>query len=260
MKIRAKMTGILLCCGLIPLASAVAVGYLSVNSVLKSVRDNADQALTQAVESSFQGQRDLKRAQIEDYFKTINDQVLTFADNRMVVESMRHFRAAFRTYRAEAGIDVTKLADMRRELEDFYVNKFGAEFASQNSGREIEAKRLLGQLQDDTVALQHAYIAANPNPLGSKHLLDSAETSTRYGELHEVSHPVVRNYLDKFGYYDIFLIDSETGEIVYSVFKEIDYGTSLMDGPYAQTNFGKAFRKAKQLGKDGGAVLVDFAQ
>jgi methyl-accepting chemotaxis protein len=43
----------------------------------------------------------------------------------------------------------------------------------------------------------------------------------------------VRNYLEKFGYYDIFLVDPETGDIVYSVFKELDYSTSLIDGPYA---------------------------
>jgi len=71
---------------------------------------------------------------------------------------------------------------------------------------------------------------------------------------------VVRNYLEKFGYYDIFLVDSQTGDIVYSVFKELDYTTSLIDGPYAQTNFGEAFRQANGLTDPDDFVLVDFRQ
>ena len=47
--------------------------------------------------------------------------------------------------------------------------------------------------------------------------------------------------LKKFGYYDIFLIDPQSGHIVYSVFKELDYATSLSSGPYRNTNFAQAF-------------------
>jgi len=70
----------------------------------------------------------------------------------------------------------------------------------------------------------------------------------------------VRSFLDKFGYYDIFLIDDKTGDIVYSVFKELDFTTSLVNGPYAQTNFGEAFRKANALTSADQFVLVDFKQ
>ncbi len=33
------------------------------------------------------------------------------------------------------------------------------------------------------------------------------------------------------GYYDLFLIDIETGDIVYTVTKETDFATNLNDGP-----------------------------
>jgi methyl-accepting chemotaxis protein len=58
----------------------------------------------------------------------------------------------------------------------------------------------------------------------------------------------------------IFLVDPETGDVVYSVFKELDYATSLQDGPYADTNFGEAFRLAKAAGEKEAVVLVDYAR
>jgi len=69
----------------------------------------------------------------------------------------------------------------------------------------------------------------------------------------------MRTFLEKFGYYDIFLVDIDSGDIVYSVFKELDYSTSLIDGPYADTNFGQVFRDAAKLNK-GQVTFVDFAQ
>ena len=46
-------------------------------------------------------------------------------------------------------------------------------------------------------------------------------------------------------YYDIFLVEPDTGHIVYSVFKEVDFATSLLTGPYAETNFAEVFRAAR---------------
>ncbi|MEC9284098.1 MAG: methyl-accepting chemotaxis protein, partial [Bdellovibrionota bacterium] len=42
----------------------------------------------------------------------------------------------------------------------------------------------------------------------------------------------------------IFIIDNKSGHIVYSVFKELDFATSLSSGPYKDTNFADAFRLA----------------
>ena len=105
--------------------------------------------------------------------------------------------------------------------------------------------------------LQNQYILANPNDTGSKHLLDSADDGSSYSEAHEIYHPILRDYLEHFGYYDIFLV-AEDGDIVYSVFKEVDYGTSLLDGPYRDTNFAEVFRSALDADDGDFVSLVDF--
>jgi methyl-accepting chemotaxis protein len=51
------------------------------------------------------------------------------------------------------------------------------------------------------------------------------------------------------------------GYVVYSVFKELDYSTSLLDGPFSNTNFAECFRLALKAGKQGqgdAVVLMDY--
>ncbi len=56
----------------------------------------------------------------------------------------------------------------------------------------------------------------------------------------------------------MLLVDSDSGDIVYSVFKELDYTTSLKDGPYAKTNFGEVFRDANSSNDPNYVKMVDF--
>jgi len=49
--------------------------------------------------------------------------------------------------------------------------------------------------------------------------------------------------LEAFGYYDIFFVDNE-GNVVYTVFKELDFATNLKQGPYSNTGIAEAYRKA----------------
>jgi len=204
--------------------------------------------------------REVKRAAVERYFQTIRDQIVTFSEDDMVVNAMLGFRDGFRSYRREMGLSADDIAHLRRKLRNYYTGDFAAEYRRKNEGASPDVDAILNRLGDDSVALQYAYIQANPNPLGSKHRLDRATDASAYSRLHGKIHPIVRDYLKKFGYYDIFLVDSKTGHIVYSVFKELDFSTSLLDGPYARTNFGEAFRKANAAGEGDAVVLADYAR
>ena len=105
--------------------------------------------------------------------------------------------------------------------------------------------------------LQKAYITDNPHPTGQKEELDFAKDGTRYSEVHKQYHPWFRQFLRERGYYDIFLFDLE-GNLVYSVFKELDYATNLEDGQYKDTDLGNAFRAAAN-GKNAGELsFFDF--
>jgi methyl-accepting chemotaxis protein len=258
MKISTRLILGFLVCGIAPLIVAGVVSYRSSLGGVTKLRERAAEDIRARAVALLEQQRGLKTQQIEAYFKQIGDQAVTFAEDRMVVEAMRHLPDFFAGYAADTTDEGDSIDNLRKELREFYANDFAKRYAELNEGAtppDFEA--WIAGLDKEAIALQHAYILKNKNPLGSKHLLDTADDKTDYGRLHAVIHPVIRNYLDKFGYYDIFLIDNESGDIVYSVFKELDFATSLKDGAYASSNFASAFRKAQSLEK-GEVAFVDL--
>lgn len=146
---------------------------------------------------------------------------------------------------------------MRNELEKYYSNEFGKEYAKLNNGKNANTKHLLNKLDDESVALQYHYIQNNENPLGNKHKLNDANDGSRYSRIHSQYHPPIRQFLEEFEYYDVFLADSESGDIIYSVYKELDFTTSLKDGAYAETGIGQAFKAANSM-QQNGVSLIDF--
>ncbi|QDU55523.1 methyl-accepting chemotaxis protein [Aeoliella mucimassa] len=259
MTFRSKMIASYLACGILPVLAASLLICAISSRGLNNLQDHVNQGLYSTAQAKLRAQYSLKRSHVEDYFAQIRDQVITFAEDGMVVHAMRSFRTSFATYRHEAGIDDTRLEELGPQLQSYYTGDFSRVYAEQNPDMPLDTTQLLEPLDPDSIALQHAYISNNSNPLGSKHLLNESEHGTQYDRLHSRIHPIVRDYLEKFGYYDIFLVDAETGDIVYSVFKELDFTTSLLDGPYAETNFGECFRLARKLPK-GQFAIVDFEQ
>ncbi len=76
---------------------------------------------------------------------------------------------------------------------------------------------------DNDLYLQYQYIVANPNPVGEKDLLDAAGADSAFTAVHRIIHPILRDFVHEFGFYDLFLIDG-SGHIVYTVSKEVDLG------------------------------------
>ena len=260
MKIRTRLMLGFLACGILPILAVATANFLTASSGTREIENHARRDLTQKAQDHLVALRDVKKQQIENYFGFIRDQVLSLSEDQMIIDAMRTFSRAFESYNEEKGFEDVDIEKMRTELYTYYTGEFASEYQSQNDGQSANVQSLFSQLDNDSIALQYDYIRANQNPLGSKHQLDTAEEYTEYGLTHAEVHPIVRSYLEKFGYYDIFLVDSKTGDIVYSVFKELDYTTSLKDGPYAQTNFGEAFRLANAATNKDAVVLVDFKQ
>jgi methyl-accepting chemotaxis protein len=219
-----------------------------------------DTALNDQAFAQMKSMRDVKKGQVLSYMQTIKDQALTFSEDQMIVTAMTHFSNAFESFQSENVIGPDDIAGLRNQLATYYQNDFSAAYREQNNGQSPNVGAIIGQLDDSAVALQFHYIKANHNPLGSKDALDRAADKSQYSQIHEQYHPIIRSYLQKFGYYDIFLVHPETGKIVYSVFKELDFATSLIDGPYADTNFAETFHRANAAASTDTVVFTDFKQ
>ena len=221
------------------------------------VNQQASQALETAAFNQLESIREIKRNEIENYFQTIHDQVLTMSESTMTIFAMNTLKKGFHQDKGINKLSEEEFAASKVRLRDYYQNQYGAEYEKQNS-KTINISKLM-PTEALEIYRQDRYISSNQNPLGEKDKLDHAPlVGEPYDRVHRKYHPVFRNFLHKFGYYDIFLVDPDTGHIVYSVFKELDYATSLLTGPYKDTNFARVFRRAVESGDKNAVILEDF--
>ena len=222
----------LLLVSLVPLA---IMGYATYRTASAALDTQAESQLTVV--------RTITTKQVERYFATTEDQLRTLAENPSVANALVAFRDGFSSLIADDAIPVDGQSEARQELNAFYAGDWATEFRLRNA-EDIAAATLCESLGDAAAYLQYLYIRRNENPIGSKDLLDTAADASAYSEAHAQYHPILRSFLKKFGLYDIFLVDAETGNVVYTVFKEIDFGTSLRTGSFADTSLGRVFRQA----------------
>jgi methyl-accepting chemotaxis protein len=242
------------------LCAFLAVGIIPFAVLALVALQKSGNALSTQAFNQLESMRDVKKGQVEDYLGTLKDQMLTFSENLMIVSAIKELAAAYDTVVADDGLKSSDLDRLRTQLATYYTNEFSDAFRKQNDGRTPDVQGILRQLDDPTVALQYYYIRANQNPLGSKNNLNRADDGSRYSRIHEQYHPIIHDFLDKFGLYDIFLVSSKTGRVVYTVFKELDFATSLINGPYAQSDLGEAFRRANAGASADTFVITDFKQ
>lgn len=224
------------------------IGYLSYVKGKNSLRDESFKRLTAV--------REMKANQIEDYFEDITNQIITFSEDHTIVEAMEKFKWGFDSIIIQNPHGKEDIEVYQNRLKAYYQDKF---LPRLNTDTIIsEDVHYHWPQNQPSVLLQDLYISNNENPLGNKHYLNDANDSSSYSKAHKVFHPLIRSYLEKFEYYDIFLVDNASGLIVYTVYKEVDFGTSLLEGPYANSNIAKVFLEARGAENPDFVKLVDF--
>jgi len=201
--------------------------------------------------------RTITAKSVERYFTSMEDQLRVMAEDRMVVDALKQFTAGFQAILADDDVDAAAVDNARKNLASYYTGDFANEFRRQTEG-DVAVQPLVDGLPDNAAWLQDLYIRRNENPLGSKQLLDAANDGSAYSKAHAQFHPIFRNFLARFGIYDFFLIDAETGTIVYSVFKEIDFATSLFNGSFSGTEFARACKEALSSGRRDTVAFGNF--
>lgn len=120
---------------------------------------------------------------------------------------------------------------------NFFLNKIDTEV-----GLNLSDVEYWPQFSNSRI-LQYQFVANRSYNKGEIDNLPGVLKKNSYNKAHTIYHPIFKNFLDRFGYYDIFIFDTD-GNIVYSVKKEVDFGTDIMNGPYSGTNLSNAFRQA----------------
>lgn len=234
--------------GIVPFAVIATVSIMKASTALETQAFNQLEAV-----------REIKKDQVLTYFKTIDNQIDTFAGNRMTADAIFKFKDNLEEFNFENNIDGDNLPGMKDELQTFYETEFSPVFTQKSKGEPFNYTDLIDGLSDESIALQYYYIKMNNNPIGSKHFLDEANDLSSYTRAHREYHPSFRNYMEKFGFQDILLVDAENGNILYSVSKKADFATSLKNGAYKNSHLSHIFETIITESKPGHTVLVDYA-
>jgi class 3 adenylate cyclase len=238
--IRYKLLSLLLLLGMMTFAATGTIAYLK---NLGSVKQNVTNQLTGLCHS--------KGSEIESYYRTIRNHVLTLSEDQMFVDAMREFSTSYQK------LDAKPIPPevLNAVLED-YRSRFYPEVEKLNMARP--------RVEDYSPAtpaafhLQYEYIVKSPYPPERRRELKSAEDGSDYSRVHAKYHPALRRIVEKFGYYDLYLIDYRSGRAVYDVNKDRDFGTSLQKGPYRESNLAKVVRECLATNNPDDVFFSDF--
>ena len=242
---------------LISAMALVALPTIVLTSIISTISSSSSfESLEQASKERLVAIRALTKGRIEDYLETIDKQVQVYANNRMIINAMKLFSTSYQNYSTQTKGDIT---NARTELASYYKQEFNQKYKELNNGVSANTAAWLTNLSDNSVLLQHRLIKVNQYPLGSKEQLTTLGDGSDYDKYHQLYHPVITNYLNKFEYYDIFLVDINSDKVVYSVFKELDFATSLSNGSFANSSLARVYQQAKASNESGFTVVSDFS-
>ena len=234
MKIKNKLLLAILGIGILPLICATGViGY--------SISDQVNDALYKQASEKLTAVREMRREQIHDYFTQLKTIVASMANNANTAAAVRDFANGFDVSAEPDAADL-------QSIQDYYRQDFLTQYKKLDLNiRDSDIISLVEKSDPATLFYQARYISKNPNPVGSKQLLDQAASkgkfASRYDRYHATYHPVFRKEQAEFGFYDLFLINND-GRVVYTVFKETDYAASLASGGLADSGLAKAWQAA----------------
>ncbi|WP_263788881.1 methyl-accepting chemotaxis protein [Salinibacter grassmerensis] len=244
LSIRAKLLLTLLGIGGL---SVGTIGWIGYSSAQQSLKAEAFETLA-SVQSN-------KANAVEGYVEDVRRQVVTTSENGRTVRAMQELRSAFEVLDAR---DAAPIGGGKDAVRTYYEEEFVPRL-EESTSTDASADSYVPE-EGHIQYLQNKYIASNPNPVGEKDQLDRPEEGWEvYHVAHARYHDDFRRFLHSFNYYDLFLVEPDNGHIVYSVYKEVDFGTSLLDGPYQDSNFAEAFREARKAESGDEHRLVDFS-
>lgn len=115
----------------------------------------------------------------------------------------------------------------KNQIHDFFTKSMqDAEVVSRSADVHLMFKELFRYHQETNVQPDGPY-----------------DTSTaEYSNIWTKNSGDLSSYMNKYGYYDIFIICSKHGHVMYSAAKEKDLGTNLAHGPYRESGLAKLWQ------------------
>jgi class 3 adenylate cyclase len=154
-------------------------------------------------------------------------------------------------------IDAGSLDDAQQaELDSFYMANVVAPLAETDIVEvTVEAAE---PATDAGRYLQYHYIIDNDLPADERILIDDPGDGSDYSAVHAIWHPYLASLVDTLGFDDVMLISATDGDIVYTAKKRIDFGVTLTEGAYQESELATTVLDDLQRVRTGESVFADL--
>ena len=193
---------------------------------------------------------------IEDYFKEIKYIISSKALSSQTVQLLWDIDEAYEGFE-DADLEIN---EVKAALEEYYKNTYlsNVNYDVSNAPKKRALEDYLPQTDKGLIA-QYLYIAKNPEPYNKKEVFDMSKiVKNDYADIHVQHHPIIRSILEEFGRNDIYLVNT-SGDVIYSVQKNCDFGTNLLNGPYSNSGLARAYKHSAKA-KKGEAIFEDVSK
>ncbi|MBI1325296.1 HAMP domain-containing protein [bacterium] len=227
----------------ISFASSTATGLLGIY--------RSHVVLTQAALDRMSALRVAKQGEVSRYLEHVADHVRLMSRTPATIQASEKFVKAF-----EALNDKAETPEESERIRKYYQDQFLLTLNEHgDTGTTIDSilptSRAARYLQD-------RFIIRNPNSIYEKSKLLDMGDGSEYSKVHAEFHP---NYLEsalELDYYDLMIFHPETRELVYTIKKEIDLGSSYRNGPFASTKLAQAVNSIDSSTARDTVLFVDF--
>ncbi|MFN6107766.1 MAG: adenylate/guanylate cyclase domain-containing protein [Planctomycetaceae bacterium] len=212
-------------------------------------------ALEKNITSAVEGQRNIRRTQALSMLEHTRRQVVTLSSAPGCITALDQFTEAFHALKQSA--DVRLSEEEESGLINFYQEVFLPRLAAQSETPPVD-ETLIPQ-ERETRFLQYHYIAKFPGLKypEEKMKTEKANLDQPYDQVHARFHENLSAFASSFGFEDLMLMDLE-GNLVYTAAKTVEFGTNLVNGPYADTHLGELFRATRRLRERDAYRFADF--
>ena len=197
-----------------------------------------------------------KKEGLIEYTKFLEGLIRSVASDINTVETLWYLSDGFDALEDESGVDVEEAkAHLVTYYESKYLNKINFDFPGVSQRKQV--KEYLPKTNNGIIA-QELYVVQNTNNSGEKYKFNMNKNhKDDYSKQHSLYHRKFKAIFEEFSLYDVFLINAE-GNVIYTVAKENDYGTNVINGVYKNSGLGSIYKKAMKA-KPGELVFEDYS-
>jgi len=203
----------------IALVSVFAVGIYNLLSARDVLRGVSQDQLADVATSNF--------VSVAGRFEALESVAAVLASDRGVVGALAELDSAY--------------SELPSGTNAEYDGALGAAYKSEFEGapaaHDDPAPSELIPNSAQAKHLQYWYIAQNPD--ADRSTLVKADDGSSYSDVHERYHPSLRSIVAGSRFDDLVLVNLD-GTVVYSVQKNVDVGTNLVDGPHSGSVLARA--------------------